>query len=38
MTRIFIMSDLWGPIEITHDAHMLRNLNWKSPRLRVVYG
>lgn len=36
-TRVFIITDL-GPIEITHDEHILRNLNWCNPRILVRHG
>lgn len=34
--RVFLITDL-AQIEITHDEHILRNLNWCSPRIKVVY-
>ncbi len=37
MTRVILITDR-GEIDITNDAHILRNLNWSNPRLRVVYG
>ncbi len=36
MHRIFIMTD-YGPIEITMDEHILRNLNWCNPRIYVEW-
>lgn len=30
--RIFLITNL-GEIEITHDVHILRNLDWTNPRI-----
>jgi hypothetical protein len=34
MKRIFIITGL-NCIEITHDVHILRNLDWSDPRILV---
>ncbi len=33
--RIYIVTDL-GLIDVTNDAHILRNLNWRSTRILVM--
>lgn len=35
MVRIFIIMDS-GEVEVTNDPHIIRNLNWQSPRVRVI--
>jgi hypothetical protein len=34
--RVWIVTDMWE-IEITHDEHILRNLNWSNHRVLVRY-
>ena len=34
--RVTLVTD-FGEIDITNDAHILRNLNWSNPRIRVRY-
>lgn len=34
--RIWLVTD-YGAIEFTADEHILRNLDWNNPRIRVEY-
>jgi hypothetical protein len=37
IVRILLVTD-FGEIDITNDEHILRNLNWTNPRIRVDYA
>lgn len=36
MRRLFLITN-FGPVEITNEKHILRNLNWADPRLLWIY-
>ena len=35
--KVVLENDI-GPVDVTHDEHILRNLNYANPRVRVEYG